>query len=171
MQAEVLYKVIYIAASFGVFMLALNGLVILSASFIKARVNLFLPFYVGISLWAAVLVVDFILQSLKLPFLGAPTHLDALFVAGLFLGDFIFCAWWYACDFTKCKMVWAKELVRPCENNALFILAFWLIPSAILFALKQWPWSDFGVFSLAAWGLVLLQALWKTFISKVEHIK
>ena len=171
MQAELLYKVVYIAASFGVFVLALNGLLILSASFIRACVNLFLPFYVGISLWVTVSVVDFLLQSSKLPFLDAPTHLDTLFIAGLFLGDFIFCAWWYSCDFTKCKMVRTKELIQPCKSNIRFvILAFWLIPAAILFTLERWPWSDLGVFSMAAWGLVFLQALWKVFISRIEHI-
>ena len=171
MQYKLFYEFLYLVASFGVFMLVLHGLLILSPSFIKSRINLYLPFYVGLSLSAAVSVVEFFSQSLKLPFLKASTHGDALFIAGLFLGDFIFCAWWYACDFTKCKMVRMKELIQPCKSNILFvILAFWLIPVAILFTLERWPWSDLWVFSMAAWGLVFLQALWKVFISRIEHI-
>jgi len=171
MQSKLFYEFIYIVASFSVFMFVLHGLLTLSPPFMKSRTNFYLPFYVGLSLWAAISVVEFLLLSPKSSSLEVSMRGDAPFVAGIFLGDFIFCAWWYACDFTKCKIVRTKEPIQHRKSNTLFaVLAFWLIPAAMLFTLERWSWTDLVVFSMAAWGLVFLQALWKIFISKIEHI-
>ena len=163
MLEKLVDEFVYIFLLYVSFILLLQAILSLPPriAFIPRSETLRLPLYVGVALWLAELGVDFLRKSIGFRLLAENGPINYSVVAGLFLGDFIYCALVHTCDFTKCNMPVSKlGSFKPCRGYAFIMaLALWMIPAVLLRLVGALSWWSLAELSLVAWIVVLFQGL------------